>query len=148
MSMLRPAEMDEALRAVLLDMRQAVARLAQALEDERVAISGGDSRALDCVGTLKQTLMHELEQLDIERQQLTREAPGAARSLSADWADIVAALRQCHQLNLRNGGAVNQRLGQVRQALSILTGHGGESGLYGRAGEVRASLRSQVLAEA
>jgi flagellar biosynthesis protein FlgN len=148
MSMSRPAEMGEALQAVLLDMRHAVDTLAHTLEDEREAISNGDSHALDCAGAAKQTLMHSLEQLDIERRQLAHEAPGAAQALAAAWDDIVATLRQCHQLNLRNGSAVNQRLGQVRQALSILTGHAGESGLYGRAGELRASLRSQVLAEA
>jgi flagella synthesis protein FlgN len=148
MSMSRPAEMGEALQAVLLDMRHAVDALAHTLEDEREAITSGDSHALDDAGTAKQALMHRLEQLDIERRQLTREAPAAAQALAAAWDDIVAALRHCHQLNLRNGSAVNQRLGQVREALSILTGHAGEGGLYGRAGELRASLRSQVLAEA
>ena len=71
-----------------------------------------------------------------------------ASTLEPTWAGIVQSLRRCQQLNQRNGNAVNQRLNQVRQALAILTGHSGESELYGRSGELHANLRSQVLAAA
>jgi flagella synthesis protein FlgN len=92
--------------------------------------------------------MLQLEQLDAERQQLSREAPVAAGRLEATWAQTLQALRRCQQLNQSNGRAVNQRLNHVRQALSVLTGHAGETGLYGPTGGLRGSLRSQVLAQA
>lgn len=139
-------ELDNALDAVLGDMQQAVDQLAQVLEDERTALGENNSEALDQAGTHKQELMLQLERLDIERQQLGREHPDMARTLEPTWAGIVQSLRRCQQLNQRNGSAVNQRLNQVRQALAILTGHTGEGGLYGRSGEVHASLRSQMLA--
>ena len=94
------------------------------------------------------SLMQQLEQLDAERQQLSREAPAAAARLDATWSQVLLALRRCQQLNQSNGRAVNQRLGQVRQALSVLTGHASETGLYGPTGGLRGSLRSQVLAQA
>ncbi|MHB1057524.1 MAG: flagella synthesis protein FlgN [Rhodanobacter sp.] len=146
-------ELDDALTAVLGDMRQAVDQLAQVLEAERTALDAGDSEALDQAGARKQALMLQLEQLDDERRQLGREQPGreqAATDASPEpaWAGIVQSLRHCQQLNQRNGNAVNQRLNLVRQALAVLTGHAGESGLYGRSGELHASPRSHVLAAA
>ncbi len=147
MSHARPSDMREALQAVLEDMRLAVDQLAGALEAERDAIEQQDSHSLDQAGARKRTLMQQLEALDVERQQLLRETPSSASQAIA-WTDILQRLRECHQLNQRNGSAVHQRLAQIRAALSVLTGHAGEGGLYGRAGQLRASLRSQVLAEA
>ncbi len=141
-------ELDSALTAVLGDMQQCVAQLAQALDAERAALVANDSKALDQAGARKQAIMLQLEQLDAERQQLSRELPAAATTLEPVWAQVVQSLRRCQQLNQRNGSTVNQRLGQVRQALSILTGHTGDNGLYGPTGGLHASLRSQVLAEA
>ena len=141
-------EFDDALTAVLGDMRQAVDQLAQVLEAERTALDAGDSEALDRAGARKQALMLQLEQLDAERRQLGREQATTNAALEPAWAGIVQSLRQCQQLNQRNGSAVNQRLNLVRQALAVLTGHAGESGLYGRSGELHASPRSHVLAAA
>ena len=141
-------ELSDALGAVLSDMQQDITQLTLVLENERTALNAGNSEALGEAGAGKQKLMLQLEQLDAERQQLTREAPAAAAKLDATWAQVLQALRRCQQLNQSNGRAVNQRLGQVRQALSILTGHAGETGLYGPTGGLRGSLRSQVLAQA
>jgi flagella synthesis protein FlgN len=148
MSQLLQGELDGALTAVLDDMQQAVDQLAQTLEAERAALRAANSEALDQTGSRKQALMLQLERLDAERLQLGRELPAAAVRLEPVWARIVHSLRTCQQLNQRNGNTVNQRLSQVRQALSILTGHAGESELYGRTGELRASIRSQALSRA
>ena len=147
MSRLPPGGANDALQAVLSDMQQALSQLALVLDAERAAVHALDSAALDGAGTSKQSLLQRLEQLDLERQQLLREAPFAVPASAAAWPQIVQSLRACQQLNQRNGSAVSRRLVQVREALSILTGHAGEGGLYGRGGELRASLRSQVLAE-
>lgn len=141
-------ELDSALKAVVDDMRRDVDELTQALQAERTALGAGDSEALNRVGARKQALMLQLEQLDAERLQLCRESPAAATRLEQDWVQIVQSLRDSQRLNQRNGDEVNQRLRQVRKALSILTGHASESGLYGRAGELHVNLRSRALAEA
>ncbi|WP_108470753.1 flagella synthesis protein FlgN [Rhodanobacter thiooxydans] len=139
-------ELDDALAAVLGDMQQAVDQLARVLEAERAALDTRDSDALGQAGTRKQTLMLQLEQLDAERQQLAFEQPAAAAAATSAWSRVVQRLQYCHLLNQRNGSVVSQRLGQTRRALAVLTGHAGESELYGRSGELHASLRSQVLA--
>lgn len=148
MSTLLQHELDDALSAVLGDMQQAAEQLVQVLEAERAALNTTNSEALDQSGARKQAVMAQLEQLDAERQLLCRERPAMSGALEEAWARIVQSLRHCQRLNQRNGSAVNQRLTQVRQALAVLTGHAGESELYGRSGELHASLRSQVLAAA
>ncbi|MDE2156422.1 MAG: flagellar protein FlgN [Xanthomonadaceae bacterium] len=141
-------ELGNALSAVIGDMQQAVRQLAQLLEAERTALDTNNIEALDRAGTQKQATMLQLEQLDAERLQLSRELPASAAALESNWALVVQSLRRCQQLNQSNGSMVNQRLNQVRQALSILTGHAGENSLYGRTGVLHANLRSQALAEA
>lgn len=139
-------ELNNALAAVLGDMQQAVDQLAQVLEAERAALDTRDSDALDQAGTRKQAIMLQLEQLDAERQQLAGEQPAVAAASTSVWSKVVQKLQYCHLLNQRNGSVVSQRLSQTRRALAVLTGHAGESELYGRSGELHASLRSQVLA--
>ena len=141
-------ELDSALRAVIGDMRAAVDELTTVLEAERIALGEGGTDALNRAGTRKQALMLQLEQLDVERLQLGRESPEAAAKLAPEWGQIVQSLQTCQQVNQHNGNEVSQRLRQVRQALSVLTGHAGESSLYGRNGGVHVDLRSRVLAEA
>lgn len=141
-------ELNDALASVLDDMQQVADQLLAVLEAERSALDQASPESLDQAGTTKQAVMQKLEQLDAERLQLCGEQPARQAALQAEWARVVASLGRCHVLNQRNGSAVSQRLTQVRQALAILTGHAGESAIYGRSGELRASLRSQVLAAA
>ncbi|HZX71405.1 MAG TPA: flagellar protein FlgN [Rhodanobacter sp.] len=141
-------ELNDALASVLVDLQQATDQLLVVLEAERAALDSASVEALDQAGTQKQALMQQLEQLDAERQLLCREQPARQAALEMEWQHVMQSLRQCRTLNLRNGRAVNQRLTHVRQALAILTGHTGDSELYGRSGELHASLRSQVLAAA
>lgn len=141
-------ELNDALASVLGDMQQVADHLLTALEAERAALDNASVDALDQASTQKRVLMQQLEQLDAERQLLCREQPVRQAALESEWQHVLQSLRQCHTLNQRNGRAVNQRLTQVRQALAILTGHTGDSELYGRSGELHGSLRSQVLAAA
>ena len=146
MTMALQHELNDALASVLDEMQQSADSLFAALEAERAALDAGDTEALDRVGSRKQALMQQLEQLDAERRSLRREPPAGNTALGSAWTRVMQTLRRCHTLNQRNGSTVNQRLTQVRQALAILTGHPGESELYGRSGELHGSLRSQVLA--
>lgn len=148
MNRLPPGEVQGALRAVSEDMQQALGELALALDAELAAVRVLDSAALDRAGERKQALLRQLEQLDAERRQMLREAPHASSTAGTAWPAIEQSLRTCQQLNQRNGTIVNTRLNHIREALSILTGHIGEGGLYDQAGGVRGNLRSHVLAQA
>jgi flagellar biosynthesis protein FlgN len=142
------AELDQALTATVGEMRLAVEQLADALQTERTALETADVGALNSAGASKHSLMLRLEQLDSERVQLSQGAPEASRTLAPMWQQILQSLRACQQLNQRNGYLVGVRLQQVRKALAVLTGNDTEASVYGRAGELRTSLRSQTLAEA
>ena len=141
-------ELDGALKAVICEMQLAVDELGQVLESERSALGESDSEALNKAGSRKQALMLKLEQLDVERLQLSGQSPEEAARLEPEWNGVVQCLRSAQQLNQRNGHEVAQRLRQVRQALSILTGRTGETSVYGRAGEISVKMRSRTLAEA
>lgn len=142
------AELDHALTTAVEEMRLAVEQLSDALREERTALEAADVDALNRAGASKHSLMLKLEQLDSERLQLSQGAPEASRELAPLWQQILQSLRACQQLNQRNGQLVGVRLQQVRKALAVLTGNDAEASVYGRAGELRTSLRSQTLAEA
>jgi flagella synthesis protein FlgN len=141
------AELDQALTATVGEMRLAVEQLAEALQAERTALETADVDTLNQAGADKHALMLRLEQLDVERVQLSQGAPEATRTLAPMWQQILQSLRACQQLNQRNGYLVGVRLQQVRKALAVLTGNDVEPSIYGRAGELRTSLRPQTLAE-
>lgn len=143
-----PAEAQGALRAVSADIQQALDELAAALETEFAAVHAADSAALDSAGERKRALLRQLEKLDAERRQFLREASGARAATDAAWSGIEQSLRNCQALNQRNGSVVNTRLHHIREALSILTGHAGEGGLYDQAGSVQSRLSSHALADA
>lgn len=142
------AELDHALKAAVEEMRLAVEQLIDALQTERAALESADVQALNSTGAAKHALMLRLEQLDGERMQLSQGAADASRTLAPKWQEILQSLRACEQLNQRNGYLVGIRLQQVRKALAVLTGNDTEASVYGRAGELHTSLRSQPLAEA
>jgi flagella synthesis protein FlgN len=149
MSKLLQHELEAALDAVVEDLHQAATELAATLAAERAALVAADAGALDRAGTRKQQLMQQLEQLDGERVQLTQLDSAAATRLEPRWREVLELLRGCHESNQRNGTLVNQRLTQVRQALAVLTGQGGDvRDVYGPAGELRTALRSHHLASA
>lgn len=142
-------ELETALAAVVEDLARSVTELAAILADEREALVAANALALDRAGERKQALMQQLEQLDAERVHMLKLEPTAAARVEARWREVLEQLRRCHELNQRNGSLVSQRLVQVREALAVLTGQGGDAkGLYGPAGEVRTALRSHHLASA
>ncbi|HEV2621305.1 MAG TPA: flagellar protein FlgN [Frateuria sp.] len=142
-------ELEAALAAVVEDLSRSVTELAATLADEREALIAADALALDRTGERKQALMRQLEQLDAERVQMLKLEPAAAARVETRWREVLEQLRRCHELNQRNGNLVSQRLTQVREALAVLAGQGGDAkGLYGPAGEVRTALRSHHLASA
>lgn len=149
MSKLLHHELEAALAAVVEDLHRSVTELAATLATEREALVAADAAALDRAGAHKQALMQQLEQLDAERVQLLKVEPSAAAQVEPRWREVLELLRGCHEMNQRNGSLVSQRLIQVREALAVLSGQGGDArGLYGPGGEVRTALRSHHLASA
>lgn len=149
MSTLLHHELETALAAVVEDLHRATIELGAILAAEREALVAADAGALDRAGARKQALMQQLEQLDAERVQMTRLEPAAAAQVEPRWREVLDQLKGCHELNQRNGSLVGQRLAQVRQALAVLTGQGGEvKSVYGPGGELRTALRSHHLASA
>jgi len=149
MSKLLHHELEAALAAVVEDLHRSVTELAATLATEREALVAADAAALDRAGAQKQALMQQLEQLDAERVQLLKVEPSAAAQVEPRWREVLELLRGCHEMNQRNGSLVSQRLIQVREALAVLSGQGGDArGLYGPGGEVRTALRSHHLASA
>lgn len=142
-----PAELEAALRAVIAEMRGGVDILHEILLDERAALDSGDAIALDKASHAKQARLELIENLDSERRQLADAAGGDDASRDG-WKEFVTALALCQQLNEINGRIVGQRMVQVRQALSLLTGGASDGELYGPGGRARASLRSSTLAQA
>ncbi|MCX7513117.1 flagella synthesis protein FlgN [Frateuria sp. STR12] len=149
MSKLLHHELETALAAVVEDLHRSVTELAATLAAEREALVGADAVALDREGARKQALMQQMEQLDAERVQMLKLEPAAAAQVEPRWREVLELLRGCHEMNQRNGHLVGQRLTQVREALAVLTGQGGDArGVYGPGGEVRTALRSHHLASA
>ncbi|UGB38760.1 flagella synthesis protein FlgN [Frateuria soli] len=142
-------ELEAALDAVVEDLHQAATELSAILVAEREALVAADAAALDRAGTHKQALMRRLEELDAERVQMLKLEPNAAVRTEPRWREVLGLLRNCHEMNQRNGSLVSQRLAQVREALAVLSGQGGDvRSVYGPGGEVRTALRSHHLASA
>jgi len=140
------SELDEALSAVIAEMQGAIAALGESLADERKALDQADSTALNHAGDRKRSLLAQLEQLDVERQQLLREAGATNAAQQSTWDRVLEALHDCQRTNQRNGNIIAQRLKHVRQALSVLTGKQDETGIYGPAGQLSHGCRSLPLA--
>jgi len=142
-------ELEAALDAVVEDLHQAATGLSSALVAEREALVAADAAALDRAGAHKQALMQKLEELDAERVQILKLEPAAAARVEPRWREVLEVIRGCQEMNQRNGSLVNQRLAQVREALAVLSGQGGDvRSVYGPGGEVRTALRSHHLASA
>lgn len=140
------AGLDDALSAVMADMRVAVDDLHTSLALEREALDQADPAALNRAGDRKRTLLATLERLEAERQHLASVADAAPQPRA--WQALLGKLQACRETNQRNGQIISQRLQHVRQALSVLTGQCEESGLYGAAGHLQHAHRSLPLASA
>jgi flagella synthesis protein FlgN len=141
------AELGAALRTVLDEMSATATQLINVLDEEREALEAADAKALNRSGEAKQMLLRRLEQLDVERLHLSNTSTEAAQQTDSIWRDLLKLLAVCRDKNQRNGALVNQRLTQVRRALSVLTGNDSQIGTYGQNGAVRSAHRSVPLAQ-
>lgn len=133
-------ELRQSLQAVRVEMIAAAEQLAVALGDEREALDAGDAEALGQAGEVKMHAMQALERLEAERCHLHSaldEDPAAALRRPG-WSELHDCLAACRRANETNGAIVAARLGQVRGALSVLTGAASAPATYGRGGQLQA----------
>lgn len=159
------------LTALLEREATAAGRLHELLEREQAALLGNDASLLEQVVAEKQACVAELEAGAGERAALLRAAglpadAGGMESciqsctacgscdtagdadLATLWRKTSTLLRDCREMNQRNGGVIETNRRHAARALAILRGQSGNPGLYGPAGEARADSRSQSLAKA
>ncbi len=159
------------LTALLERETAGAGRLRELLAREQAALLANDVHALEQVVAEKQGCVVELEAGARERAALLRTAglpadangmesciqscaacgagdAAGAGDLAALWRSTSALLRDCREMNQRNGGVIETNRRHAARALAILRGQSGNPGLYGPAGEARADSRSQSLAKA
>jgi flagellar biosynthesis/type III secretory pathway chaperone len=166
--MLASAEMDmqveltSALAATVGEIAAATRKLLITLEEEREALQLGDDSRLLYVTGVKTGLLQSLESFEAERQHLVsqihsgsppvpfamKRALKGSPETTALWEETVELLGYCRTLNQSNGSAVELRLGQIRQALEILSGAPANAGLYGPQGARQSLRRSTPIAKA
>ncbi|URL57632.1 flagellar protein FlgN [Luteibacter flocculans] len=140
------SDFDTALAAVMGDLAREVDALHASLVEERMALDQADSAALEAAGRTKSDLLDRIEKLEVERRQLS-DASGIDSLNDPRWAHTLDRLRECRQLNEVNGRIVGQRIGQVRQALALISGEGPAGSTYGPDGVAKVRLRSAMLAQ-
>ncbi|QWT20553.1 flagellar protein FlgN [Bacillus sp. NP157] len=142
-------DFDSALSAVMGDLAREVDALHACLIEERMALDQANADALQNATRSKGHLLDRIDRLDVERRQLSS-ASGIDSANDARWAPTFERIRECRQLNETNGRIVSQRIGHVRQALSLISGDasGGRAATYGPKGSTQVSLRSGMFAQA
>jgi flagella synthesis protein FlgN len=139
-------DFDAALVAVMGDLARDVDALHANLIEERMALDPTDVQALEATGKAKGELLDRIDQLDVERRQLS-EAAGIDSLTDPRWAHTLERLRECKRLNEVNGRIVGQRISHVRQALALISGESPGGSTYGPNGVAKVNLRSATLAQ-
>lgn len=140
------ADFDTALTGVMGDLAREVDALHAHLIDERMALDQADAAPLEAAGRAKSASLDRIERLDVERRQLS-DASGIDSLNDARWSHTVERLLECRRINETNGRIVGQRMGQVRQALALISGDAPNGSTYGPDGSARIRLRSATLAQ-
>lgn len=159
--MTRPtAEHARAFASNVARTSQCLDALVAVLDEEQKALTQRSSDALDALLPRKQQILATLEPLVKARNQL-QQALGLADGIPGGdtllaqlppdsppakaWARLRDLATQVDRLNNQNGQLVRQGQQVTQQALGILTGRQNEPGLYGRSGQGKDRLSSQIL---
>jgi flagellar biosynthesis/type III secretory pathway chaperone len=119
----------------LLDREiEAAHALAAALDEERKALTGNSSQAIEEKAADKLRLLGSIEKLEDERRALAAAAqqalPGArvpqgsslAATVAARWRTLMELMAGCRTSNEVNGYIINLRQGQIRQLIGVVRG--------------------------
>ncbi|GAA0900557.1 flagellar protein FlgN [Luteibacter anthropi] len=140
------SDFDAALRAVMDELAHEVDTLHATLVDERMALDQGDAPSLEVAGRAKSHSLDRIEKLDVERRHLS-DAANVDSLNDPRWSHTIDRLLECRRMNEVNGRIVGQRIGQVRQALALISGDAQGGATYGPDGAARIKLRSATLAQ-
>ena len=146
---MQPAE--KSLIEVLDEQIECARAMLGTLDNESRALVAGDTEGLNAASADKARLVESLEGLEQERRALAAALGidgGAKRSDDAGrrWRRLLELLEACRDGNLRNGGLVAQRRGQVTAALKLL--RGAQSELYDAHGREASSRGMERLGSA
>jgi flagellar biosynthesis/type III secretory pathway chaperone len=132
--------MSTALADVLNEQIRCAEAMLQALAREHEALVASDADLLGSAGADKAQLVDTLENLEIERRNLSLVGDGEtqARGLP-QWQALLGLISACKDQNQRNGALVKARSEQVQIALQAL--RGSEPGFYDPRG-LKPSARS------
>lgn len=152
------------LLLLLTEELQYAIRLEALLTAEGDALTGRDIERVEGLVREKQTLLQAFEDLEVRRHEQV-----AAAGFSADragledciawcdsqgrlarlWSELMVHIRQCQQLNRRNGAVVDVSRRHVQQTLTLLRGQAPATALYSPAGSTTDSgIPGRTLAKA
>jgi flagellar biosynthesis/type III secretory pathway chaperone len=120
----------------LLDREIEVARsLATTLAEERTALTGDSSRAVEQKAAEKIQILGTIEKLESERRSLCAKPvdSGLATVIAERWRSLMELMAGCRTANEVNGHIIHVRQHQVRQLIDII--RGGPSITYGPQGK-------------
>lgn len=141
---------DAMARAILDTDLRATDTLLQLLREERTALQGRDSAAIQAVAERKLGCLRELESNDLRRRQLLRaqrcrdfhdlvtrvDAAGTA-GMARDWDELRARLREIAELVEINARIVARARFSTERLLALLRGQTDPVGVYDRSGRAR-----------
>ncbi|OOZ37706.1 flagella synthesis protein FlgN [Solemya velesiana gill symbiont] len=152
-----PEDQQQILANILSAEVATAKQLKQLLEREYKSLSSGKPDQILAVARDKETVLHQMQQHDIERERflgsrqeqsstiLDNLPPGStAGKLWLELQELAVAL---HQQNAINGGMVNVGQRHTRQALDILSGKQHDGDTYGPGGEERRDASTDPLAK-
>ena len=109
----------------LLDREIEMARaLVSNLDQEKVALTGESSAALDEKLAEKMRLFEGMEKLERQRRELLPNpaAPDLASTVVARWRSLMSLMASCRTANELNGHIIRVRQHQIRQLIDVVRG--------------------------
>jgi flagellar biosynthesis/type III secretory pathway chaperone len=127
-------DLTKPLVAVLNEQITCAEAMLGTLTRENRALLDGDTESLNAAGADKARLVAALENLEIERRQLTEafvsSLVGAPLDAGAgEWQRLLQLVAECKRRNQQNGALLKARSEQVRTVLKAL--RGAEPQIYG-----------------
>lgn len=115
--------------------------LVELLEQEYAALRRADSAAVTGIASSKRRLTDTLADTLGGPSQQT-----AVPAMAASPAPLTDLVRQCHDLNRRNGELLRLQQGMLTRAMRVLSGADAGPALYGARGETHLTSGSRLIA--
>jgi flagella synthesis protein FlgN len=137
-----------------------ISRFVALLKDEQAALKQARASALPEINTAKNTLVEQLNALEIERrsalgivgEENTRQAMTQwlakhpeNKSATVNWEKLLNFAREAKELHELNARLVGLHLQQTTEAIAILTRQSAEHALYGSNGQAGQYTGSRIV---